>query len=44
MRKILRTSQQFAKNASGEGLFKLNTQIVSRQNNFKLPLNIEVTK
>jgi len=43
MRKILRTSQQFAKNATG-GLFKLKTQIVSKQNNFKLPLNIEVTK
>jgi len=44
MKKICKNFPTVAEYASGGGLFKLISPELTRQNNFKLPLVVEVTK
>ena len=44
MKKFNKNFPTVAEYASGGGLFKLRSPELTRQNNFKLPLDIEVTK
>ena len=43
MKELFKNFPTVAENATGGGLFKLRTQVVSKQNSFKLPLEMEVT-
>jgi len=44
MKELFKNFPTVAEKASGGGLFKLISPELNRQNNFKLPLVVEVTK